>query len=125
MDETNITSGSEQIFHCTLDGTHKFWRVRLHGSTQTVSFGRIGTGGQTQTKSFEDEESARAATDRIIAQKKSKGYVPVTETEAAGTPPRRVRPRAAEQLLLPLDDFGPPQSPGKSVFAEPVTLALF
>ena len=40
----------------------------------TVRFGRIGTGGQTKTKSFADESAAREHADSLIEEKTGKGY---------------------------------------------------
>jgi uncharacterized protein (TIGR02996 family) len=71
-------------------GPGKFWRIDLQGSSFTVTFGRIGTAGQTQTKSFPDETKARAAHDKLIAEKLAKGYA---EKAAAAAP-------SATQLAL-------------------------
>src|SRR6266511_2736511 len=37
----------------------KFWNIELEGASHTVTFGRIGTNGQSSTKSFPTEEAAR------------------------------------------------------------------
>ncbi len=59
-----------------VEGTaSKFWAIRLHGAAFTVSFGRIGTNGQEQTKTFADERAAWKAADALIAEKIGKGYV--------------------------------------------------
>jgi len=59
-----------------VEGTSaKFWAIRLHGDKLTVSFGRIGTSGQEQTKPFPDERAAWKAADQLIAEKVGKGYV--------------------------------------------------
>ncbi|MBI2932052.1 MAG: WGR domain-containing protein [Planctomycetes bacterium] len=44
----------------------------------TVRFGKIGTKGQMQTKSFASPGDARAAADKLIAEKLRKGYREVT-----------------------------------------------
>jgi predicted DNA-binding WGR domain protein len=54
---------------------HKFWKIELDGSSHTVTFGRIGTAGQSQTKEFEDDDAARKSFDKLIAEKTLKGYV--------------------------------------------------
>ena len=57
------------------DGTSsKFWRIVREGCATTVQFGRLGTAGQTQTKSFPDERAAEQAYDTQIAEKLKKGY---------------------------------------------------
>lgn len=100
MTETAETFETEQIFQCITDDAHKFWRVRITGTLQTVWYGRIGTAGHAQTKAFETPAEAQAATARIIAQKIARGYCRVTETEAVQVRPRKPVKRSAEQLLL-------------------------
>lgn len=57
------------------EGTsHKFWRIELDGSSHSVTYGRIGTGGQTQTKEFPSEAAARKSFDQLVAEKVKKGY---------------------------------------------------
>ena len=41
----------------------------------TVRFGRIGTNGQTQTKTFGDADAAQKHADKLIEEKTEKGYV--------------------------------------------------
>jgi predicted DNA-binding WGR domain protein len=40
-----------------------------------VRFGRIGTPGQSQTKTFADDEAAKREAESLAAQKLKKGYV--------------------------------------------------
>jgi predicted DNA-binding WGR domain protein len=61
-------------------GSNKFWNIELSGSSFTVTFGRVGTAGQQQTKEFANDEAAKKACDKLIAEKLKKGY-----TDAAGT----------------------------------------
>jgi uncharacterized protein (TIGR02996 family) len=56
----------------------KFWNIEVKGKTFTITFGRIGTRGQSQTKEFADEPEARAAADKLIAEKLKKGYAETT-----------------------------------------------
>ena len=53
----------------------KFWEISVDGTDVAVRFGRIGTGGQQQTKSFADAAKARQHADKLIAEKTGKGYV--------------------------------------------------
>ncbi len=58
------------------DGTsNKFWRIAQDGYRQTVCFGRVGTDGQTQTKEFGSEDDAKKSCEKLIAEKRKKGYV--------------------------------------------------
>jgi predicted DNA-binding WGR domain protein len=40
----------------------------------TVRFGRLGTVGQSQIKSFVDEQKAKHEADHLVAEKLKKGY---------------------------------------------------
>jgi len=107
------TVSFDRIFHLSSEGeegsaaAHKFWRVRLDGSVQTVRFGRIGTVGQTCTKTFPGAAEASKATQRLIAQKVNKGYREVTPEQAAQLPPKRKQQQHRspkpqwQQLALP------------------------
>jgi predicted DNA-binding WGR domain protein len=53
----------------------KFWEVRVAGSDLVVRFGRLGTEGQLQVKTFPTSEAAHKHADKLIAQKTRKGYV--------------------------------------------------
>jgi predicted DNA-binding WGR domain protein len=52
----------------------KFWEVTVTNNEVTVRFGRIGSAGQTQTKSFPDNSAAAKHAEKLIAQKTDKGY---------------------------------------------------
>src|ERR1044071_5490346 len=65
---------STREFHYTDDTSSKFWRITLAKDSYTVWFGRIGTAGQEQTKTFPDEQSAKTASEKQIAEKLKKGY---------------------------------------------------
>ncbi|HEY0736263.1 MAG TPA: DUF4132 domain-containing protein [Herpetosiphonaceae bacterium] len=79
---------STREFHYQDDTSSKFWRITLLKDSYTVQFGRIGTEGQIQTKTFADEKSAQAASDKQIAEKLKKGYREVTvangDSQSAG-----------------------------------------
>jgi uncharacterized protein (TIGR02996 family) len=63
--------------------SHKFWNIELSGKSFTVTYGRMGTAGQTQTKKFTTEAKAKTEHDKLVAEKLKKGY---TETTPAATP---------------------------------------
>jgi len=60
------------------DTSKKFWEVSTSGPSITVRFGRIGTAGQTQTRSMESEAKATQEADRLLAEKLKKGYTQVS-----------------------------------------------
>src|SRR5262245_390559 len=77
--------------------SHKFWNIDLKGRSFTVTFGRIGTAGQTQLKTFADEEKARKEHDKLIAEKTRKGY---RETTPSAKPAARSLRESLEEALV-------------------------
>ncbi len=56
-------------------GSRKFWEISLSGASFTVRFGRLGTSGQLQSKTFNGEAKARREAEKLITEKLKKGYV--------------------------------------------------
>jgi predicted DNA-binding WGR domain protein/cell wall assembly regulator SMI1 len=54
--------------------SNKFWTIKLDGSKHIIEFGRVGTKGQQQSKSFDSPGAAREAFDKLVAEKLKKGY---------------------------------------------------
>ena len=52
----------------------KFWEVSTAGANVTVRYGRLGTGGQTQTKTMANAEAASRHAESQVNQKTRKGY---------------------------------------------------
>ncbi|RWA52384.1 hypothetical protein AU476_17955 [Cupriavidus sp. UYMSc13B] len=75
------TASSAQAVVRTLrfeQGTsRKFWRASLRGAELCVTYGRIGSTGQTSVKAFDSAERARREADKLVAEKLRKGYVEV------------------------------------------------
>jgi predicted DNA-binding WGR domain protein len=63
------------------DESSKFWEISTSGCDVTSRWGRIGTWGRSQTKTFPDEAAATAAADRQIESKEAKGYEQVEDEE--------------------------------------------
>ncbi|EFI5590133.1 WGR and DUF4132 domain-containing protein [Escherichia coli] len=55
--------------------SHKFWAVEQQGNELHISWGKVGTQGQSQVKSFADAVAAKKAELKLIAEKVKKGYV--------------------------------------------------
>jgi predicted DNA-binding WGR domain protein len=60
------------------DSSRKFWEISIADDSFTVRFGRIGTAGQSQTKTFADASKAQIEAAKLIAEKVKKGYVEIT-----------------------------------------------
>lgn len=61
--------------------SNKFWTISLSGKSFITQYGKIGTDGSTSTKSFGSAAAAKAAYDKIVAEKVKKGYV-LTDEDA-------------------------------------------
>ncbi len=85
---------------------HKFWEVVLDGTVVNVYFGRIGTKGQCQVKTFPAAGMACAHVSRLIHEKEIKGYVekPSGKTKTAQAP--LAKPATAQPPSPP-----PPEAP--------------
>ena len=52
----------------------KFWEVSQMGSDMTTRWGRIGSNGQSKTKTYPDAQAAAAAVAKLSAEKTDEGY---------------------------------------------------
>jgi uncharacterized protein (TIGR02996 family) len=80
--------------------SNKFWHIALSGKSFTVQFGRVGTTGQTQTKTFISAAVAQKEHDKVVAQKLKKGYVETTAPAAPPAPPVSTERLALEKALV-------------------------
>jgi uncharacterized protein (TIGR02996 family) len=72
-----------RTFTYTDDRSNIFWRIALQGKSFTVTFGKVGTAGQAQTKEFKDDAAARKALDKLEEEKLGKDYVETTSSAPA------------------------------------------
>ncbi|ENQ9332666.1 WGR and DUF4132 domain-containing protein [Escherichia coli] len=97
--------------------SHKFWAVEQQGNELHISWGKVGTNGQSQIKSFADAAAAAKAELKLIAEKTKKGYVenasanvhipPITKaTPEVETSPesKNQRPWLADDAVIRLTD---------------------
>jgi len=61
-------------FEFTEGNYSRFWEIMLRGSDVMVRYGRIGSNGQAQLKSFADEQAAVLHVEKMIREKTKKGY---------------------------------------------------
>lgn len=52
--------------------SHKFWQIKVVGESYTVTFGKVGTEGQSRTKSFALAETAKEEAEYQIKSKMKK-----------------------------------------------------
>ena len=53
----------------------KFWRARVDGTKLYVNYGKIGSSGQTQVKDLGSADAAQREYDKLVREKRKKGYV--------------------------------------------------
>ncbi|CAA9196102.1 DUF6493 family protein [Flavobacterium collinsii] len=58
-----------------IDGnSDKFWEIEVTGSQFTVTYGKNGTAGTSQTKTFSTNEECLKTAEKLLAEKIKKGY---------------------------------------------------
>jgi predicted DNA-binding WGR domain protein len=93
------------------EGTsNKFWQIDLSGSSFTTTFGRIGSAGQSATKSFDSDAKALSEYNKLIGEKTKKGYqlVAAVTTSAAATPRNAPSAPAPARAAAPTPRTAPP-----------------
>jgi DNA ligase-1 len=71
----SVKSGTpRRRFEYSEGSSNKFWEISAAGPEVTVRFGRIGTTGQVQSKSFPDTAAAVRHAEKLVQQKLGKGY---------------------------------------------------
>ncbi len=68
---------AERKFEFSDAKSHKFWIIERQGTDVITRYGRIGTDGQSTTKSQASEEAAQKLHDKLVNEKLKKGYVEV------------------------------------------------
>lgn len=59
----------------SFEHTTKYWNIIIEGDEFAVNFGKIGTIGKVQVKSFESDLEFMNEVEKLIRQKVRKGYV--------------------------------------------------
>ena len=65
-------------FEFVAGNSAKYWEIATTGREVRVRFGRLGTSGQVQTKSFISDAAATRHAQQRVTEKLGKGYVEVT-----------------------------------------------
>jgi DNA ligase-1 len=74
---TTSASSAPRRFEFAAGNSSKFWEVCRQGKEVTVRYGRIGSEGQSNAKSFPNEAAAAAHVEKLIREKTGKGYCEV------------------------------------------------
>ena len=79
MAEPNENTMRTQRLEFVKGTSAKFWQVQVKGKKTIVTYGRIGTDGRIVEREFDSARLAKAEAIKLIAQKKLKGYKPVSQ----------------------------------------------
>lgn len=71
----NTSAGMKKYLTYQEEGSNKFWSVQVSGNTFTVLFGKIGSSGQSSSKSFNNEKECLKEAEKLLREKLKKGYV--------------------------------------------------
>lgn len=98
------TATTEYHYLEYIGGTsYKFWEVNRKGGNVEVRWGKIGSRGQTQNKSFASDYDAQRFVSDKLSEKLGKGYVDASATpayEQPGAPPVSEEDMAAARARL-------------------------
>ncbi|WP_426166468.1 WGR and DUF4132 domain-containing protein [Pseudoduganella sp. R-34] len=105
------------------DSSNKFWEIEQDGLDLNLRWGRIGTQGQSQTKSFADNAKCSAAMAKLIAEKTGKGYSEVDTAPAAAIGKTAAKPVAAPEPVAAAEAPAPAPAPAAAPAPAPVAAA--
>lgn len=92
---------TKRRFELVEGSTAKFWEIEEREHELVIGWGRLGTAGQSQTKSFAGAAEATTAAEKLVREKTGKGYVAVG---AASAPAASVE-ASAGALVYVVADF--------------------
>ena len=72
-----MSTATKRRFEFVGGSSDKFWEIAVNGNEVVVRFGRNGTSGQAETKTFPDAAAANKHAEKKIAEKIRKGYTEV------------------------------------------------
>ena len=83
--EQGSTQGRDTVAELTYrsEQSAKFWRAGLDKNQLSVTFGRLGTSGQSSRKTLPSEAQAFKAYNILVCEKLAKGYKPTPATMQA------------------------------------------
>lgn len=96
-------------FELVENTSSKFWEVEVEDLDLTVRYGRIGTGGQSKTKTFASHAAALAEEAKLIKEKTGKGYQEIGAAPTAAPP--AAKPAADKAQAKPAAKAKPAPEP--------------
>lgn len=105
----------------------KFYVLALADTTLTIRFGRIGSQGQEKCTTFKTPALALKEYERLLAEKKKKGYVEKKKARSAADPPTKkatAKGRQADDTKGAKKAPGPPPGPPGPALEDPPVAGL-
>lgn len=87
------------------DQSDKFWNIIVIEDHFTVTYGKSGTNGRSQTKTFENEEQCLKEAEKIIAEKIRKGYVEKGQISTIVSKPKTLKQSDQKAVLEEYDEL--------------------
>lgn len=79
--------------------SNKYWVIEHLENSYTVTWGKIGTEGRTNTKSFENSESCQKDVEKLIKEKLNKGYHEIADLSQVQDKPAQVHKPMDEDVF--------------------------
>lgn len=76
--DNGTATGKPRYFEFVQGTSSKFWEVSQAGNAMTTRWGRIGSSGQSKTKTFVDEQMAAKAIAKLVEEKTGEGYTEIS-----------------------------------------------
>ena len=67
-------SAASRRFEFVEGKSNKFWEIAVSGKEVTTRWGRIGSPGQSKTKTFSDDAAAAKFAEKLVVEKTNEGY---------------------------------------------------
>jgi predicted DNA-binding WGR domain protein len=64
------------------DKSDKFWQIETYGKFFTVTYGKTGSAGTSQTKTFAEESECAKEAEKLMNEKLKKGYTPIANAKS-------------------------------------------
>jgi predicted DNA-binding WGR domain protein len=104
-DETVLASTGMKVRLELIAGrSKKFWEANVVGNSLIVTWGRIGTSGQSKTQAFRDAKAARADQERQSDAKLAKGYRLVGGSGTTAAKKKSAAPAGKKKSAAPAEN---------------------
>ena len=87
------------------DTSDKFWQIEANGNSFTVTYGRSGTTGQSQIKTFETGEICLKEAEKVLLEKRRKGYEEIGFEGVTSSTKSKIAPLKEDNLPQVLSEY--------------------